>query len=117
MTNPDASISVGLLLTTAHNHPSFAAFCRCARQSLASGHPTYAYLLYDAVLCASHPELQKLQSSGLKIHACAEAVFNRKIEVPESIVLSGLGSLAQFIKHTGRFAAFSSHENSPNCCV
>ena len=99
--------AVGLLLTTTAAHPSFSSFCRAARQHLAQGAPVYAYLLHDAVTCSAHPELQQLQSAGLKVHACAAAAISRHLDIPEPVVLSGLGSLAQIISHCSTFHSFS----------
>jgi len=80
----------------------------CAEAALACGDATYLYLYDEGVLLADCEPVQRLASRGVPIYACFESCRRGRVEIrSETVLLSGLVSLAGLIAACDRLEAFT----------
>ena len=98
---------LGLLISTAPDHPNFKHGIRLAETALAQSLDVYLYCIDDAVGGIDDPRLQALKASGLKLFACAYGAHRRDIAVGDKAVFAGLTVVSDLIAGTDRFVSFN----------
>ena len=99
---------LGVLISSAPNHPGFRHGVNLAETALAHGADVYLYCIDDAVTGLSHPRLQRLKARGLKLYGCAYGAQRRQIELSDQALFAGLTVVSDLIAATDRFVSFNS---------
>ncbi|MCS1410278.1 MAG: hypothetical protein M2R45_03470 [Verrucomicrobia subdivision 3 bacterium] len=100
------SQSLGILLAVSSDSSSFTRAIRLAKEAQAKDINVFLYLLDDAVVAASQPDIQNLAETGVKITACAYAAKRRSLHFADHITYGGLSILNDIIMHSDRFISF-----------
>lgn len=98
---------LGLLLSTAPEHPNFRHGLRLAETALAQGVDVYLYCIDDAVPGIEDPQLQALKEHGLKLYACAYGAQRRNLPISDKAIFAGLSLVSDLIAGTDRFVSFN----------
>lgn len=98
---------LGLLVSTAPQHPNLETAIGLSRAALGRGADVYLYLIDDAVAAVEDPRLQALADRGLKLFVCAYGCQKRGLPLSEKATNCGLVVLADLINGTDRFLALN----------
>jgi hypothetical protein len=104
-----AGKKLGVLLSTAPDHPNFDAALGLARAALARGTSLYLYLIDDGVRALADARLRAVPGQGAKLVVCAYGCPKRRIPLEDSpdITYCGLVVLTDILNATDRFVAFN----------
>ena len=104
---PDlAGKKLGVLLSTAPDHPNFRPAVALMNAALDAGVRVYLYCIDDAVKAVDTPELQAIKARGASLFGCAYGAHRRKLAVNDLAAWSGLTVLADVVGSTDRFVSF-----------
>ena len=101
-----AGKKLGVLLTTAPEHPNFRPALALMNGALDAGVRLYLYCVDDGVRSVATPEIQALKVRGASVFGCAYGAGRRNIPLDESAAWSGLTVLADVVGSTDRFVSF-----------
>jgi hypothetical protein len=101
-----AGRKLGVLLTTAPEHPNFRPALALMNGALDAGVRLYLYCVDDGVRAVATPEIQALKARGASLFGCAYGAQRRQIPVDDSAAWSGLTVLADVVGSTDRFVSF-----------
>ena len=104
-----AKRKLGLLLSTAPEHPNLTTVLKLSRAALDRGADLYLYLIDDGVRAMDRPEIQELALKGAKLFVCAYGCQKRNIPLhdPDRFTYCGLVVLTDLITGCERFLAFN----------
>ncbi len=101
-----AGKKLGVLLTTAPDHPNFRPAVALMNAALDAGVRLYLYCIDDAVKAVDTPEIQAIKARGASLFGCAYGAHRRKLPVNDHAAWSGLTVLADVVGSTDRFVSF-----------
>ena len=101
-----AGKKLGVLLTTAPDHPNFRPAVALMSAALEAGVRVYLYCIDDAVKAVDTPELQAIKARGASLFGCAYGAHRRKLPVNDLAAWSGLTVLADVVGSTDKFVSF-----------
>jgi hypothetical protein len=101
-----AGRKLGVLLTTAPEHPNFRPAVALMNAALEAGVRVYLYCIDDAVRAVDTPELQAIKARGASLFGCAYGAHRRKLPVNDLAAWSGLTVLADVVGSTDKFVSF-----------
>jgi len=100
---------LGLMLSTAPEHPNLATTLGLAEAALDRGADVYLYLIDDGVRALADARLRALPKRGAKLFACAYGCQKRRIPLEDAadVTYCGLVVLTDLINGTDRFIALN----------
>lgn len=100
---------LGLMLSTAPEHPNLQTTVGLARAALDRGGDVYLYLIDDGAAVKDQPEIRELAERGAKLFVCAYGCQKRGIPLsdPDTFTYSGLVVLTDVIYGCERFIALN----------
>lgn len=100
---------LGLMLSTAPEHPNLRTAVTLSRTALDRGADVYLYLIDDGVAAKDRPEMRELAGRGAKLFVCAYGCQKRAIPLsdPDTFTYSGLVVLTDLINGCERFIALN----------
>jgi hypothetical protein len=101
-----AGKKLGVLLTTAPDHPNFRPAVALMTAAIDSGLRLYLYCIDEGVRAVATPELQALKARGMNLFGCAYGAGHRRIALDDSAAWSGLTVLADVVGSTDKFVSF-----------
>ena len=105
---PDlAGRKLGVLLTTAPDHPNFRPAVALMNAALDGGARVYLYCVDEAVRGVDEPHLQSLAARGLKLYVCAYGAQLRALQRNPHAIYAGLALLSALMAATDRFVSFN----------
>ncbi|MGH7365282.1 MAG: DsrE family protein [Candidatus Rokuibacteriota bacterium] len=102
-----AKRKLGLMLSTAPDHPNLETALGLSRAALDGGGAVYLYLIDDAVAAVEDDRLLALADRGLKLFVCAYGCQKRRRPLSERATNCGLVVLTDIINATDRFIALN----------
>ncbi len=102
-----ASRKLGLMVSTAPDHPNLDTAVGLSRAALDAGGDVYLYLIDDAVAAVDDARLQALADRGLKLFVCAYGCQKRRLPLSDRATNCGLVVLTDVINGTDRFIALN----------
>jgi hypothetical protein len=104
-----AKKKLGVLLSTAPEHPNLAAAVGLSDAALARGVELYLYLIDDGVRALERPEIRALPGRGARVFVCAYGCQKRRIPLDETagVTYCGLVVLTDILNGTDRFVALN----------
>jgi len=104
-----AGKKLGLMLSTAPEHPNLTTAVGLAEAALERGADVYLYLIDDGVRALADRRLRALPARGVKLFACAYGCQKRRIPVEDAadVTYCGLVVLTDVINGTDRFIALN----------
>ena len=97
---------LGVLLTTAPDHPNFRPALALMNGALDAGVRLYLYCVDEGVRAVGTTEIQGLKSRGASLFGCAYGAHRRHISVDDAAAWSGLTVLADVVGSTDKFVSF-----------
>jgi hypothetical protein len=97
---------LGVLLTTAPEHPDFHPALALMNAALDGGARVYLYCIDEGVRSVATTEIQALKARGASLFGCAYGAHRRNIALGEAAAWSGLTVLADVIGSTDKFVSF-----------
>ncbi len=100
---------LGLMLSTAPEHPNLATAIALTRAALDRGADLYLYLIDDGVRALDDPRIRELSARGVKLFVCAYGCQKRRIPLQDidGVTYCGLVVLTDVINGTDRFVALN----------
>jgi sulfur relay (sulfurtransferase) complex TusBCD TusD component (DsrE family) len=100
---------LGLMLSTAPDHPNLETALGLSEAVLARGGDVYLYLIDDGVRALADPRVQALPARGARLFACAYGCQKRRIPLEDiaGVTYCGLVVLTDVINGTHRFIALN----------
>jgi len=100
---------LGLMVSTAPDHPNLETALGLSRAALDGGGDVYLYLIDDAVAAVEDTRLLALADRGLKLFVCAYGCQKRRIPLrdADTVTYCGLVVLTDLINGTDRFIALN----------
>ena len=100
---------LGLMLSTAPEHPNLATAIALTRAALDRGADLYLYLIDDGVRALDDPRIRELPARGVKLFVCAYGCQKRRIPLQDidGVTYCGLVVLTDLINGTDRFVALN----------
>jgi sulfur relay (sulfurtransferase) complex TusBCD TusD component (DsrE family) len=104
-----ATSKLGLMLSTAPDHPNLETALGLADAALARGAEVYLYLIDDGVRALADPRVRALPPRGARLFVCAYGCQKRRIPLEdiEGVTYCGLVVLTDVINGTHRFIALN----------
>ena len=104
-----AKKKLGILLSTAPEHPNLETAIGLGEAALARGADLYLYLIDDGVLALAEPRLRALPARGARLFVCAYGCQKRRLPLEDdpSITYCGLVVLTDIVNATDRFVALN----------
>ena len=104
-----AGKKLGLMLTTATEHPNLTTAVGLTEAALERGADVYLYLIDDGVRALADRRLRALPARGVKLFACAYGCQKRRIPLEDAadVTYCGLVVLTDVINGTDRFIALN----------
>ena len=104
-----AKKKLGILLSTAPEHPNLETALGLGGAALARGADLYLYLIDDGVRALADPRLRALPGRGAKLFVCAYGCQKRRIPLrdADTVTYCGLVVLTDLINATDRFIALN----------
>jgi hypothetical protein len=103
---PLAGRKLGVLLTTAPDHPNFCPAVALMNAAADAGVRVYLYCIDEGVKAVAAPEIQALKTRGQSLFGCAYGAGHRKIAIDDAAAWSGLTVLADVVGSTDKFVSF-----------
>jgi hypothetical protein len=97
---------LGVLMTTAPEHPNFRPAVALMNAALDAGVRVYLYCIDDAVRAVDTPEIQAIKARGASLFGCAYGAHRRRLPVNDLAAWSGLTVLADVVGSTDKFVSF-----------
>ena len=101
-----AGKKLGVLLTTAPEHPNFRPAVALMKAAVDAGIRVYLYCIDEGVRSAATLEVQALKNRGASLFGCAYGAGRRDIALDEATTWSGLTVLADVVGSTDKFVSF-----------
>ena|SRR2546425_4859072 len=100
---------LGVLLSTAPDHPNLETVLGLGEAALDRGTDLYLYLIDDGVRALGDRRLRALPARGAKLFVCAYGCQKRRIPLEDSgdLTYCGLVVLTDIINGTDRFIALN----------
>ena len=100
---------LGIMLSTAPEHPNLRAALGLSEAALARGASVYLYLIDDGVRALDDPGVRALPERGAKLFVCAYGCQKRRIPLKDAdtVTYCGLVVLTDLINGTDRFISFN----------
>ena len=100
---------LGIMLSTAPEHPNLRAALGLSEAALARGASVYLYLIDDGVRALDDPGVRALPGRGAKLFVCAYGCQKRRIPLKDAdtVTYCGLVVLTDLINGTDRFISFN----------
>jgi len=98
---------LGLLLSTAPDHPNFMHGVRLAETALVNGVEVYLYCIDEAVPGIQDPRIISLKEKGVRLFACAYGAHKRNLTMDGAALFAGLTVVADLMADTDRFISFN----------
>jgi sulfur relay (sulfurtransferase) complex TusBCD TusD component (DsrE family) len=102
-----AKRKLGLMVSTAPEHPNLETALGLSGAALDRGADVYLYLIDDAVVAVEDPRLQALAGRGLKLFVCAYGCQKRRLPLSDKATNCGLVVLTDLINGTERFVSLN----------
>jgi len=102
-----AKRKLGLMVSTAPEHPNLETALGLSGAALDRGADVYLYLIDDAVAAVEDPRLQALAGRGLKLFVCAYGCQKRRLPLSDKATNCGLVVLTDLINGTERFVSLN----------
>jgi len=102
-----AKRKLGLMVSTAPEHPNLETALGLSGAALDRGADVYLYLIDDAVVAVEDPRLQALAGRGLKLFVCAYGCQKRQLPLSDKATNCGLVVLTDLINGTERFVSLN----------
>lgn len=100
---------LGLMVSTAPDHPNLSTALGLATAALDRGHDVYVYLIDDGVAAIEDRRLLALGERGARLFVCAYGCQKRRIPLrdADTVTYCGLVVLTDLINATDRFIALN----------
>lgn len=100
---------LGLMLSTAPEHPNLSTAIALAEAALARGADVYLYLIDEGVRALGDPRLRALPARGVRLFACAYGCQKRGLPLEDTpdVTYCGLVVLTDLVNGTDRFLALN----------
>ena len=98
---------LGLMVSTAPDHPNLETAVRLATVALDRGAEVYLYLIDDGVAGVEEPRVQQLAARGARLFVCAYGCQKRRLPLSDKATNCGLVVLTDVINGTDRFLALN----------
>ena len=102
-----AARKLGLMVSTAPDHPNLETALGLATAALDRGAEVYLYLIDDGVAGVEEPRVQHLAARGARLFVCAYGCQKRRLALSEKATNCGLVVLTDVINGTDRFLALN----------
>ncbi len=102
-----AKRKLGLMVSTAPDHPNLDTAVGLGRAALDRGVEVYVYLIDDAVAGVEDHRVQALADRGAKLFVCAYGCQKRRLPLSDKATNCGLVVLADIVNGTDRFVALN----------
>ena len=102
-----ATGKLGLMVSTAPDHPNLRTALGLATAALDRGAEVYLYLIDDAVASVEEPRVQQLAARGARLFVCAYGCQKRRRPLSDKATNCGLVVLTDVINGTDRFLALN----------
>jgi sulfur relay (sulfurtransferase) complex TusBCD TusD component (DsrE family) len=104
-----ATPTLGLMLSTAPDHPNLETALGLSEAALARGSAVYHYLIDDGVRALADPRVRALPARGARLFVCAYGCQKRRIPLEDlaGVTYCGLVVLTDVINGTHRFIALN----------
>jgi len=105
----DAKKKLGLLLSTAPDHPNLGTAVGLADAALARGDDLYLYLIDEGVRALDDARVAALPRRGAKVFVCAYGCQKRglPLSAADEVTYCGLVVLTELLNATDRFVALN----------
>src|SRR5687767_10644006 len=97
----------GILIAAHPDRHNFRHGLKLAEAALGRGATVYVYCIDEAVRGLEDPLLQKLNTAGAKLYACAYSAQQRQIPISEAATFAGLAIVSDIVGSTNRFVSFN----------
>ena len=98
---------LGLMVSTAPQHPNLDTAVGIGRAALDRGAEVYLYLIDDGVAGVEEPRVQQLAARGARLFVCAYGCQKRRLPLSDKATNCGLVVLTDVINGTDRFLALN----------
>jgi sulfur relay (sulfurtransferase) complex TusBCD TusD component (DsrE family) len=102
-----AKRKLGLMVSTAPDHPNLATALGLATAALDGGGEVYLYLIDDGVAAVEDPRVQALGGRGARLFVCAYGCQKRRLPLSDTATNCGLVVLTDVINGTDRFVSLN----------
>lgn len=104
-----AGRTLGLLLSTAPDHPNLETAVGLVEAALDRGAVPFLYLIDEGVRAVDDPRLLGLATRGARLFVCAYGRRKRSLPLrdPDRVTYCGLGVLTQLLDGTERFVTLT----------
>jgi len=102
-----AKRKLGLMVSTAPDHPNLATALGLATAALDRGGEVYLYLIDDGVAAIEDPRVQALGGRGARLFVCAFGCQKRRLPLSDRATNCGLVVLTDVINGTDRFVSLN----------
>lgn len=99
--------TLGILLSTAPEHPNFTHGVRLAQTAVANGVEVYLYCIDEAMPGIRDERIRKLKDDGVRLFACAYGAHKRNLVTDDTALFAGLTVVADLMADTDRFVSFN----------
>lgn len=98
---------LGILLSTASEHPNLDTLLGLGRAAMARGVDLYLYLVDDGVVNADDERIVELGQRGAKLFVCAYSRQRRGLPITGAATYCGLVVLSDLVNACDRFVALN----------
>lgn len=98
---------LGLLLSTAPDHPNLETVIRLTETALSANCQVYLYLIDEGTKAMEHPHLNDLTEHGLKLFVCAYGAERHRVPLSGKATPCGLVVLSDLVKGCDQFLSFN----------
>ena len=102
-----AKRKLGLMVSTAPDHPNLTTALGLATAALDRGGEVYLYFIDDGVAAVEDPRVQGLGDRGARLFVCAYGCQKRRLPLSDSATNCGLVVLTDVINGTDRFVSLN----------
>jgi sulfur relay (sulfurtransferase) complex TusBCD TusD component (DsrE family) len=102
-----AKRKLGLMVSTAPDHPNLETALGLATAALDRGAEVYLYLIDDGVAAVEEPRVQHLATRGARLFVCAYGCQKRRLPLSDKATNCGLVVLTDVINGTDRFLSLN----------